>query len=361
MEAHKFANLFPMMENVEFNELKKDIKENGLIESVITLENKILDGRNRYKACKELGIEPKKKEFVGNDPLKFVISTNLRRRHLTASQRVMVARKSRPFFVEQAKKRLGNNQYTSCPELIPESKQGDSRDKLGETFNVSGRYIDLAEKVIEKKPELEEQLISGEKTITEAIKEVKQEERKEKLEQQKKEIECGNLKAPEGKFDVIAIDPPWEYGTKYDPNHYMGRASNPYPEMSLEQIKKIKLPANDDCVLWLWVTNAYLPHIKDILEEWGFEYKSIITWNKVNMGIGHWLRNVTEHCILAIKGKPYFNNKSYTTLITEKRTNHSSKPEEFYKMVNNICAGKKLEYFSRKKREGWDVFGDEVN
>ncbi|HUS51821.1 MAG TPA: MT-A70 family methyltransferase, partial [Candidatus Paceibacterota bacterium] len=65
-------------------------------------------------------------------------------------------------------------------------------------------------------------------------------------------------------------------------------------------------------------------------------------------------------CILAIKGKPYFHNETQSTIFSEKRTTHSTKPEKFYEIVNEICAGRKLDYFARKKREGWDVYGDEV-
>jgi len=100
--------------------------------------------------------------------------------------------------------------------------------------------------------------------------------------------------------------------------------------------------------------------MKPLLEDWGFELKSILTWDKEHIAIGKWLRSQTEHCILAIKGKPYYNNTKYGTLIREKRTNHSTKPEAFYKMVEEICAGRKLDYFARKPREGWEVYGDEV-
>ncbi len=78
------------------------------------------------------------------------------------------------------------------------------------------------------------------------------------------------------------------------------------------------------------------------------------------MGVGNYLRNITEHCFLCFKGNPPWDNKKYTTLISEKRTKHSVKPEAFYKMVDEICVGRKLDYFARKKREGWDVYGDEV-
>ncbi len=130
-------------------------------------------GRNRLKACNELNIIPKYEEYNGDDALQYVISTNLQRRHLTASQRAMVARKSRSFFTARAKERQATSTGGDNPqlvELIPQAEQGKARDELGEAFNVSGRYIDEAERIIEKKPELEEKLISGEVTITEAAK-----------------------------------------------------------------------------------------------------------------------------------------------------------------------------------------------
>lgn len=130
--------------------------------------------------------------------------------------------------------------------------------------------------------------------------------------------------------------------------------------MSEQQIREIKLPAEENCVLWLWTTNRFLPESFNLLKEWGFELKSILTWDKQQIGIGRWLRSQTEHCLLAIKGKPYYNNTKYSTLLSEKRTQHSVKPEGFYKMVDEISAGRKLDYFARKKREGWEVYGDEI-
>ena len=129
MEAHEYANLFPMMEKKEFNELKTDIKQNGLMDEIITYESKILDGRNRFKACIELGITPKLRQYEGDNPLQYIISTNLKRRHLTPSQRAMVARRSLPLFKIWAKRRQGMR--TDIVELIPPSEeQGKARDKI---------------------------------------------------------------------------------------------------------------------------------------------------------------------------------------------------------------------------------------
>jgi len=347
MKSHEYADIFPLMNAKEFKELKEDIKANGLMDTIVTHDGKILDGRNRFNACKEMKVEPKFTEYKGDNPLQYVMSTNLKRRNLTGTQKAVVGRKYKKVYAIWARKRQGHRSDISEPVHISER----ASNQAGEQVGVSGRYIDMAEEVIEKKPEMEEKLMAGEIKLKTAYREIK-------LEEQKKEIE--ELKEATGEYDVIVIDPPWDYGTEeaYDSDNFRG--TTPYPSMSLGEIKKIKLPTKDNCVLWLWTTNKFLLEMKGLLEEWGFEIKSILTWDKEIMGIGRWLRSQTEHCILAVKGKPYWKNTRYTTIIKEKRTSHSTKPEAFYKLVEDCCAGRKLDYFARKERKGWDVYGDEV-
>jgi ParB-like nuclease family protein len=88
MEFHPLALLFPLLD-----ELVADICAHGLREPIVVFEGKILDGRNRFLACQRAGVEPSFKEYVGNDPLAYVISLNLKRRHLDTSQRAMIAAK----------------------------------------------------------------------------------------------------------------------------------------------------------------------------------------------------------------------------------------------------------------------------
>ena len=92
LEFHDLADQLPMMSNLEFDSLKEDIKENGLEEPIMLFEGKILDGRNRYRACLEVAVEPVFKEFEGDreEAEKFSASSNLMRRHLTKSQKAMV-------------------------------------------------------------------------------------------------------------------------------------------------------------------------------------------------------------------------------------------------------------------------------
>lgn len=87
MDFHRFADIFPLLAGPEYDELVSDIRVSGLIEPIVTYEDKILDGRNRYRACRDACVEPRFISFDGDDALAFVISLNLRRRHLNESQR----------------------------------------------------------------------------------------------------------------------------------------------------------------------------------------------------------------------------------------------------------------------------------
>lgn len=365
IEAHKFADIFPMIEGESFENLKKDIQDNGLQQTIILFEGKILDGRNRFRACKELGIEPRFEEYKGSKPLEFVISGNLHRRHLTESQKAVIAQDIMPILEEEAKKRQRNpfstdgNKWFSTGNkgVVEKVPQGKSAVQASKLFQVNEKYIREVKKLKEQgKEDIIEQLRAGTKNLSE----VKKEQRLEKIQKQRAELQKEVLEKPKGNYDIIVIDPPWNYGTDENYNPKSFRGTTPYPTMSLEEIKEIELPTKDDCILWLWTTNKFLLEMKPLLEEWDFELKSILTWDKEHIGTGRWLRSQTEHCILAVKGKPFFNNTKWSTLIKEKRTEHSAKPEIFYKMVEEICVGRKLDYFARKKREGWDVYGDEV-
>ena len=105
LKNHRYADIFPMMNEDDFNRLMEDVRENGLQEPIWLYEGKILDGRNRYKACQELGIAPELRKYQGSDPLKFVMSLNLARRHLNSSQCAFVALEVERVLAEEAKER----------------------------------------------------------------------------------------------------------------------------------------------------------------------------------------------------------------------------------------------------------------
>jgi N6-adenosine-specific RNA methylase IME4 len=117
--------------------------------------------------------------------------------------------------------------------------------------------------------------------------------------------------------------------------------------------------ADENAVLWLWTTNAHIFEVPRILASWGFTHKSILTWVKDKMGTGDWLRGKTEHCILAVRGKPIVNLTNQTTVIHGEVREHSRKPEEFYSLVEALCPGSKVELFQRQPRQGWVGHGNE--
>lgn len=163
----------------------------------------------------------------------------------------------------------------------------------------------------------------------------------------------------QGQYRTIIIDPPWPYGTVYDKD--TRRVASPYPEMSIEAISSTDFPFADDCVLWFWTTHKFLPASFEILQEWGFDYKAVMVWNKEKMGIGYWLRMQCEFCLLAIKGNPIWETTDTIDIINESRREHSRKPEKFYKIILDISPKPIGEAFPRQKREGIKVItGNEI-
>lgn len=163
-----------------------------------------------------------------------------------------------------------------------------------------------------------------------------------------------------GQYRTVIIDPPWPYGTQYDKD--TRRVASPYSEMTLEAIATTEFPFADDCVLWFWTTHKFLPVSFEILEQWGFDYKATMVWNKENIGIGYWLRMQCEFCLLAIKGNPAWEATDVRDIINESRREHSRKPEQFYKKVLKICPKPIGEAFARQKRKGIKVItGDEID
>jgi N6-adenosine-specific RNA methylase IME4 len=140
------------------------------------------------------------------------------------------------------------------------------------------------------------------------------------------------------------------------------RATHPYPQMRIAQICSLPVGAlaAADCILWLWTTNHHMRLAFDVLAAWGFEQKTILTWVKNRRSTGDWLRVQTEHCLMAVRGKPVVELTNQTTLLHGKVRNHSQKPEAFYEFVERLCpAPRYAELFSRHWREGWDGHGHE--
>ncbi|HWQ74509.1 MAG TPA: ParB/RepB/Spo0J family partition protein [Syntrophomonas sp.] len=196
MEFHEVANIFPMMSTDEYKNLIDDIRKNGLIQPIITYQDKIIDGRNRYNACKEIGIEPDYKEWNGNgDLVSFVISLNLHRRHLNESQRSIIAARIKPMFEEAAKKRqqsgLVQNRSTVSANLQKREEPVHSAEQAAKLLNVSTRSAESGSRVLEHgTPELVQAVETGEIKVSTAatLTKLPQEQQKEILSQGKEAV-----------------------------------------------------------------------------------------------------------------------------------------------------------------------------
>ena len=177
----------------------------------------------------------------------------------------------------------------------------------------------------------------------------------------------------EGQYQCIVIDPPWFYRLRNQDKTHRNRIN--YKPMHIQEILSLPVPDLSDrtgSVLWLWYTNNHMIEAAHCLQTWGFELKTILTWEKVtkdgtktHLGVGHWLRNSTEHCALAVRGNvKAFSGRTLTnesTILHSPRREHSRKPESFYQLVDKLCPDiTKLEMFAREFRDGWDCWGDEA-
>ena len=370
--THPAAAIFPLLEGAEFEALITDIRKNGLHEAIwLDPDGRILDGRNRLRACEAADVEPRFQTYEGGDSLGFVLSLNLKRRHLNESQRAMVAARA-------VTMRQGTRNDLQPSANLPEVSQRDAAESL----TVSERTLRHAKTVQEHGgPELVHLVDQGLVAVSDAAAVAKESHTTQRalvgaiqrgeaknlktarvdrdIARQRLELAEGRAVLPEGVFEVIVIDPPWPYDNTYDAAHPSGRSGCKYPNMSIEELRVLKLPAAQDCMLWLWTTNAFMSEAYSLIDAWGFQRKTILTWVKPRLGIGHWLRNQTEHCLLAVRGSPKRSLTNQSTVLEAPAGEHSRKPDEFYDLVDGLCVGRKLDYFSRETRPGWEQFGNE--
>lgn len=176
MKHHPIADVWPMMDEAKLTELADDIRKNGQLVPVWLYEGKILDGRNRWAACKVAGVEPKTKEYTGDEPTAFAVSLNDRRRHMGKSALAAVAAELEPFFAEDAKRRY--EQTVGRPkksvEKVPQISvpQPKAREEAAKSVGVNDRYVSDAKKVKTEAPEVFERLKAGKITLQDAKREV---------------------------------------------------------------------------------------------------------------------------------------------------------------------------------------------
>jgi N6-adenosine-specific RNA methylase IME4 len=183
-------------------------------------------------------------------------------------------------------------------------------------------------------------------------------------------------------YRTIVADPPWRYSNARGTQTRSARgrravtAEDNYPTMTNEEIAALPVRewADDAAHLYLWVTNPRLYGGRgrkgdgaaiepiDIMEAWGFEYVTCLTWVKLGApGLGFYFRGMTEHVLFGVRGGLTIpTDARESNVITAPRGRHSEKPDRFYELVERVSPGPYLEMFARRRRYGWDVWGNEA-
>lgn len=372
--------------------LCRSIAEIGLLNPVTITEARLLvAGRNRIAACRQLGWQEIPANMVTLDDVDRQIAEideNLIRNELTVLERSEhLARRKDLYEVKHPETKVGGDRRSEdarskgndfhliqsfaadaaaktsvTPRTIRQEVQSaqdihaDVKEQLRQTPTADSKTELLK---LARMPEPEQRAVA-EKLSSGAAKNVKEAERAIRKAGIVEKINREPSALPAGPYRVIAIDPPWRYSARAgDATH---RAGNPYPDMALDEIKALPIAklAHEDCIVWLWTTNAFLKEAFECLESWGFESKTMLSWVKDRIGMGNWLRGQTEHCLMAVRGKPVVVLTNQSTALSAPMREHSRKPDEFYAMVDALCPGNKLEMFAREPRSGWHCWGAEV-
>ena len=340
-EYHEIANIFPMMQDDEYERLKDDIAINGQLEPIVLYEGKVLDGRNRYKALCDIGLKTDFEEYQGDQPLSYVISKNLHRRHLTASQRAIMATDIKPLLEVEAKKRQELTRFGGGGNIsTTESETGKSRDQAGDLFGVSGRYVSEAENIKEKEPELAEKVRSGDMTIAEAKKKALKAEREKerhKLAESAKSLpaderwsvsegDINNYQAGK-QFDFIITDPPY-------PKEYL-QLYEVLAERANEWLK-------DGGLLIAMCGQSYLNQIYEMMSK-HIEYYWTAAYLTPGESPSLWQKNVIpkwKPLLIFAKGK--YSGKMFSDVYTsganEKGLHKWGQSESgMYSIISNVC------------------------
>lgn len=366
----EFKSLIPALTDDEYKGLEESILKEGCRDSLVLWGDTLVDGHNRYEICTKHGIafETVQKDFDNrDDAIQWIILNQFGRRNLPMYERARLALRLKPVFAEKAKENILAVQNNNNSSAFQKSeKQINTAKEIAKVAGVSHDTIAKVEK-IEKtaSPEVKAKLQSGDMSINQAYQTIRRAEKEAIRENERQENaeKIETLASPleaQGLFQTIVIDPPWDWGDEGDVNQF-GRAKPDYSTMPIDEIEQLPISkiADDNCHLYLWVTNRSLPKAFRLIEAWGFRYVTCLTWVKPSIGMGNYFRGSTEQVLFAVKGSQPLKRHDVGTHFTAARgKGHSAKPEEFYKLVESCSYAPYIDIFGRKDRGGWSVWGE---
>ncbi len=360
----EFQELIPPLSFEELEGLEKSVKAEGCRDPLVTWQNYIIDGHHRYGICQKHNIEFKvveKNDLETKLDVKlWMINNQFSRRNLPSIVRMDLVLQRKSLEEERALQRMHHsclNDDPRSPVTYPLEEKGKTLEILAKQADVSYGQLFQYNKVLEKGSEEDKLAVRNKEiSIKGAFQKIQKAER----------LETNKVTEwPKGKYRVIYADPPWSYGDERSGGSY-GGATDHYNTMSLQELCDMPVAdlAEKDSVLFMWVTSPMLMNEgNEVLKAWGFKYKSHFIWDKTNSFIGNYNAVQHELLLIATKGSCTPDNtqrfKSVQTITKTRK--HSEKPEEFRNIIETLYTyGNKIELFSRKRVEGWEAYGNEV-
>lgn len=351
----KFRALIPPLAPEELAQLEANIISDGCRDPLVTWRDMLIDGHNRYDICTRHNIPFKtvSKSFQDEDEaMDWMDANQLGRRNLTPDQRSLL--RGRRY--NRTKKAQGGDRKSEAVSKLQSDTLIDTATALANQHGVSratvirdGKRAEAIEKLAETQPEQAQAVRDGVKRFNEVRREIK-------LEEVKKAVAL-----PTAKYRVIYADPPWKYGDQLTEDY--GPVKFHYPAMTITELcaLPVREMSESDAVLFLWVTSPLLFECLPMIEAWGFKYKTSFVWDKVKHNMGHYNSVRHEFLLICTRGSCTPDAKKlHDSVQSIERTTHSTKPEQFREIIEELYPhGKRLELFARKETAGWDTYGNQ--
>jgi N6-adenosine-specific RNA methylase IME4/ParB-like chromosome segregation protein Spo0J len=369
---HPAADLFPVMKDAEFEAFKEDIRQNGQQIPILVQHGQLIDGRHRYRACRELGIAPKIEEISDGESIeRLIISLNQHRRHLSDGQRAMIA-------ARLANIQVGGNQHTggvSQKQAADDLKVSvasvqrakavlnTGTDELIQAVDAGTLDVSNAAKIADLDQATQraildavadKEILAKAKLLRKAANDERRAKRIDAIEA--KRANNQPLDPAKGPYSVIYADPPWDY---------MGEVAVGYPTMTMEEICAMPVDelAAEDAVLFLWCSASLMQEALDVIKAWGFTYKTQAIWDKQHPGQGVYFRIQHEVLMIATRGTlPEVQDTARAASVFKfPRGEHSRKPVYGYELIEKMYPElNKIELFCRGvPHAGWSGWGNE--
>jgi len=364
---NELQNLIPPLADDELKQLETNLinEKWRSNERIITWNNTIVDGHNRYSICQKHNIKyiTEEKKFKDkNEVILWMIDNQLGRRNIPDYARGELNWKKLEILKPKAEAQMKAGKTLGQDEpRVHLRHEVAKKSNIGEvTASKIKLIMDNADEETKKK------LRSGNKelSINKVYTDLKKKKDREKIVEEFKD--APQLEKKDRKYKIILADPPWHFwggGWKNQTQHYK--------TMSMDEIKNLPVEklADDNCILFLWVTFPILKDAFDIIESWGFKYSTCgFNWVKKNkkgegwfFGLGYWTRANSELCLIATRGKPVRQSASVSQIIDTPVEEHSKKPDCVRDKIVELCGDlPRIELFARNKSIGWDTWGNEI-